>query len=172
MIVAPLRRLLEHEGGHFLDRPRGGNAAILSVLTRDDFKADPLRVLIVDDDRIYGESLRAFLEADPRITVVDVVARFRPALGAAMIGDAELVLVDVHLSVDDSYAIVEALRNLRPELCVVMMSGLDASEFEERAIAAGASGAVGKSVFLERGRDFLISAYVRACDPYDAEAAG
>jgi DNA-binding NarL/FixJ family response regulator len=124
-----------------------------------DFSREPLRVLIVEDERIFAETLRHYLDLDERITVVDVAAAFRPALAAAMSQGVELALVDVKLGYDDGYAVIQALHDIRPEIVSVMMSGLDVDRFLDRAMRCGAAAAVEKSSFVEGGSDLVIGWY-------------
>jgi DNA-binding NarL/FixJ family response regulator len=127
-----------------------------------DFRVRPLEVLVVDDDRTFGESLALFLSGDERITVSDVACDLGAALDSTRAHHFDLALIDVRLETESGFQVVEALRDRYPELVTLMMSGLDKSEVEARALACGAQGVLEKTDLAKRGQEALLDAY-RAC---------
>jgi DNA-binding NarL/FixJ family response regulator len=94
------------------------------------------------------------------VDVVGVAHDFESALAAAGQG-ADTVLVDVLLKRSKGYEIVAALRAHHQRIAVLMMSGLDANEYEREAIAAGADGIVPKAAFVTDGSEALVRALPR-----------
>ena len=126
-----------------------------------DFQARPLEVLVVDDDRTFGESLALFLSDDERIAVCDIACDLAAALNSTREHHFDLALVDVRLDAwEGGYRVVEALREQHPELPTLMMSGLDKAEFEKRALACGAQGVLEKSDLARRGQEAVFDAYL------------
>jgi DNA-binding NarL/FixJ family response regulator len=125
-----------------------------------DFRVRPLEVLVVDDDRTFGESLALFLSDDDRIIVTDIACDLGAALDATRVRHFDLALVDVRLSIQSGFQVVEALRAQHPELATVMMSGLDKSEIEARALACGAQGVLQKTELARRGQQAVLDAYL------------
>jgi two-component system nitrogen regulation response regulator NtrX len=125
-----------------------------------DFRIRPLEVLVVDDDRTYGESLALFLSDDDRIIVTDIARDLGAALDATRVRRFDLALVDVRLSTQSGFQVVEALRAQHPELATLMMSGLDTSEVEARALACGAQGVLQKTDLARRGQGAVLDAYL------------
>jgi DNA-binding NarL/FixJ family response regulator len=125
-----------------------------------DFRVRPLEVLVVDDVRTFGESLALFLSDDDRIIVTDIAYDLGAALDATRARHFDLALVDVRLSIESGFQVVEALRAQHPELATVMMSGLDKSEIEARALACGAQGVLQKTELARRGQDAVLDAYL------------
>jgi DNA-binding NarL/FixJ family response regulator len=125
-----------------------------------DFRVRPLEILVVDDDRTFGESLAMFLSGDDRIIVTDIACDLGTALEATRVRHFDLALVDVRLSTQSGFQVVEALRALHPELATVMMSGLDKSEIEPRALACGAQGVLQKTDLARRGQEAVLDAYL------------
>jgi DNA-binding NarL/FixJ family response regulator len=125
-----------------------------------DFRAHPLEVLVVDDDRTFGESLALFLSGDERITVTDIVCDLGTALDSTQAHHFDLALVDVRLETQSGFQVVEALRERHPELATLMMSGLDRSEIETRAIACGAQGVLQKADLARGGQEAVLDAYL------------
>jgi DNA-binding response OmpR family regulator len=130
-----------------------------------DFRVRPLKVLVVDDDRTYGESLALFLGDDERITVSDVVCDLGTALDSTGAHHFDLALVDVRLDTQSGFKVVEALREQHPELATVMMSGLDRSEIEPQALASGADGVLQKTELARLGQEAVLDAYLAAPAP-------
>jgi two-component system, response regulator YesN len=125
-----------------------------------DFRTQPLEVLIVEDDETFSTALATFLDRDDRITVLGVARDLASALAEANKNEVDVALVDVRLGRIDGFGVVEALRSEHPSLVALMMSGLDASEFEQRAHAAGADGVLEKTDLARDARDAVIRAYL------------
>jgi DNA-binding NarL/FixJ family response regulator len=126
-----------------------------------DFRARPLEVLVVDDDRTFGRSLALFLEVDERITVSDIAFDLGSALDSASSRHFDLALVDVRLdSQENGFQVVSALLSQHPELATVMMSGLDRTEFESEALACGARGVLQKTDLTREGQGSVLEAYL------------
>jgi two-component system, NarL family, response regulator DevR len=124
--------------------------------------ADPVRVLIVDDHELLRETLRKLLELDERLEVVAVAHDFGSSIAAARRTDVDVALVDMRLGGDaeeDGFAVVEALRDLRPETVPLMMTSFDARAYEGRALAAGARGIVVKTAIVRHGGDVVLGAF-------------
>jgi DNA-binding NarL/FixJ family response regulator len=127
-----------------------------------DFRVRPLDVLVVDDDRTFGESLALFLGDDERITVSDIACDLGTALDATRTHHFDLALVDVRLDTQSGFQVVEALRERHPELATLMMSGLDKSEIELQARACGADGVLEKTELARLGQQAVLDAYLAA----------
>jgi len=101
------------------------------------------RVLIVDDHAGFRRFARSLLqaegvdvvgEAEDEASAVTAVARLRPAV----------VLLDVLLPGRDGIAVAERLRDLHPELAIVLTSSRAAREFGSRLRAVPVAGFVHK----------------------------
>jgi DNA-binding NarL/FixJ family response regulator len=125
-----------------------------------DFRDRPLEVLVVDDDQAFGESLALFLGDDERITVLEIACDLAGALASTRDHRFDLALVDVRLDTESGFTVVEALRVQHPELATLMMSGLDRSEIESRALACGARGVLQKADFTRLGQEAVLDAYL------------
>jgi DNA-binding NarL/FixJ family response regulator len=125
-----------------------------------DFRVRPLEVLVVDDDRTFGESLALFLSDDERIVVGDIACDLGTALDSTRSHQFDLALVDVRLNTQSGFQVVEALRKHHPKLATLMMSGLDKSEIESQALACGADGVLQKTDLARHGQGAVLDAYL------------
>lgn len=116
-----------------------------------------MRLVIVDDDDVFRTSLWHLLGDDPRIEIAGVADDLQSALAVVADG-VDTVLVDVLLGQKSGFEVVAELRRKNDRLVLLMMSGLDASEYEHEARAAGAHGIVTKTSFVGNGVEALIAA--------------
>jgi DNA-binding response OmpR family regulator len=144
-----------------------GHTAVMSVR---DFSVHPLEILVVDDDRTFGESLAVFLSDDERLIVTDIACDLATALDATSVNHFDLALVDVRLNCQSGFQVVEALRARHPDLATLMMSGLDESEIEARARACGAQGVLQKTELARRGQQAVLDAYLAGLHDLAAHA--
>jgi two-component system nitrate/nitrite response regulator NarL len=108
--------------------------------------ADPITVLLADDQRAYREGLARAI-ADHRCLELVAVARDGDeAFGAIDSLEPDVALVDVRMSGMEGTEMCAELRRRRPELGtrVLLMSAHDETAMAERVEHAGADGFVAK----------------------------
>jgi DNA-binding NarL/FixJ family response regulator len=101
---------------------------------------DPVRVLVVDDQRLIRESIASLLDIQPGIQVVGTASDGREAVDRAVELMPDVVLMDVRMPVMDGIGAVLALASRAPRCRVVMLTTFDDEEYVVRALRAGASG--------------------------------
>jgi DNA-binding NarL/FixJ family response regulator len=119
---------------------------------------DPVRVLIVDDHKLFADALSLFLERDHRIEVIGTASSGREAVDLALARYADVVLMDVFMRGMDGIEATKELRSVRPEAHVIVLSGIDSDDLGEQARAAGADGHLQKGLV----HDKLVDAVLRA----------
>jgi putative two-component system response regulator len=110
--------------------------------------ADASRVLIVDDDEFVVAALERTLHTNG-FTEVRSVTDSRDVLPAFEDFQPDIVLLDMHMSGPDGFAVVRQIRALVPPgmfLPVVMISGDSAPDLRQKALAVGANDFVAKPV--------------------------
>ncbi len=117
----------------------------------------PLRVLVVDDERLFAELMRVALGSAPDIEVVGVVHDVASVLAQTPALCPAVVLADYHLPDGTGADVARALRRTAPDVAVLILTG-DPSNTTLAEVAR--SGAVGH-LTKERGLDEVVQA-VRA----------
>ena len=123
-----------------------------------------IRVAIVDDQEVVRVGLAAILSSADDIEVVLEGETGQDAVTAARThADLDVIMVDIRMPGLDGLAATALIRDLRPELAVIVLTTFGEDDYVIRALEAGASG-----FLLKRAsRTELISA-VRAAAAGDA----
>ena len=103
----------------------------------------PLRVVIADDDERYCELVADLLYERPELEVIGIAKDGEEAVQLACWQDADIVLMDIDMPRIDGIVATRLVRNARPRMCVLMLSGADPDRIQE-AREAGAIGYVDK----------------------------
>lgn len=118
-------------------------------------------VLIVDDHRMFGESLSRLLSDEDGISVLGVATTGEAAVEVALRLHPQVVLMDYQLPDRDGVAVTEEIKSREPAIMVVMLTGLGDERLLLASIEAGCSG------FLTKDR-----AAAEVADAVRAAAAG
>src|SRR3954447_16104471 len=100
-----------------------------------------IRVLVVDDNDGFRESLASLLDAGD-FDVVGEAASGRQALELTRTLSPDVVLMDVRMPEMDGVETTRRLKSIRPSLGVVALTGLDGQRAVRDMLVAGASGYV------------------------------
>ena len=107
--------------------------------------ADPLRVVVVDDQALVRSGFTLILER-AGVEVVGEAADGLEALQVVGETDPDVVLMDVRMPRLDGIEATRRLTTLRPDLRVVLLTTFDLDEYVYAGVAAGASGFLLKDV--------------------------
>ncbi len=97
-----------------------------------------LRVLVVDDHRIFAEALAARLSADVRFGKVEVAYSAEQALALVHTHRPQVLLLDVGMGETSGIEIIDELTSARHDAVVVMVSGRTGTDEVIRAFSHGA----------------------------------
>ena len=102
-------------------------------------------MLLVDDDRLFAESVAARLGEDGRMDVVAIAADGAEAIDLASQLAPDLVLMDIAMPGLDGVAATREIVGRSPSTRVVMLTASTGRSDEEMSDAAGAIGFLRKS---------------------------
>ena len=149
--------------------------------------AAPIRLVLVDDHRMFRTGVRAELDevAGSAIEVVGEADDVQPAIDLISELQPDVVLLDVHLPGGGGQAVIQAIKATHPQVRFLALSASDAPEDVIAVIRAGARGyvtktistaeladaiqrvAAGDAVFSHRLAGFVLDAFAAA--PGDAK---
>lgn len=123
------------------------------TVTRDSLSATDssrkVRTLIVDDSESFRLAVSEVLEVEELANVTGFADNGAEAIQLAATTTPELVLMDVTMPVMDGLEAAAILKRLLPVTKVILMSGEETYEMQERALATGADGFFFKTAFPE-----------------------
>lgn len=106
-----------------------------------------IRILIVDDQRLFAESLRTVLESmDSDFTVVGLAENGEAALAVVDELAPSIVLMDVRMPRLDGVETTRQLHFRRPGLPILMLTTFEDEDYVRQALQYGASGYMLKSI--------------------------
>jgi len=106
-------------------------------------------MLVVDDEPLIRQGLRAWLERVGHITVIGEANNGAEAVALAQTLHPDVVLMDISMPPSDGLAATASLRAAVPHCAVVLLSLYDDASLRARALAAGAAALVGKQEGVE-----------------------
>ena len=123
-----------------------------------DFQSTPVRVVIVDDHRLFVDALALLLGHDDRLTVIGTAGDGRTAIELAVTEQAEVAVIDVRMPEIDGLECARRLRVQSPETRVILVTGLDDESLPEQAREAGAVALLVKGALHEQLKDAILAA--------------
>ena len=107
---------------------------------------DPIRVLLVDDQRLMREGLRILLELEPDLKIVGEAGDGQAALHAYAEVEPDVVLMDVRMAGMDGVEATWRLRERWPGARIIILTTFDDDEYVFEGLRAGAQGYLLKDV--------------------------
>ncbi len=104
-----------------------------------------IKVLIVDDQRTFGEALQLALSREKDMRVVDVVTDGGAAVEAAAEHHPDVVLMDVAMPGMNGIEATRRIKDADPDAHVLILSGYEDDLLLARAVQAGAIGLIRKT---------------------------
>jgi DNA-binding NarL/FixJ family response regulator len=126
-------------------------------LTRD-FQQTPVRVVIVDDHRLFVDALALLLGHDERLQVIGTASDGPTAIELVVDGGAEVAVIDVRMPEVDGLETARRLRKRSPDTSVILVTGLDEPKLVDQAKEAGAVALLRKGALHDQLKEEIIAA--------------
>lgn len=105
----------------------------------------PIRVMIVDDDALIRESLKMILELDQEIEVVGTCTNGEEAYHLVLEKSVDVVLMDIRMPVCDGISGTKKIKEVNPDIKVLILTTFKDDEFIFQALKNGANGYILKN---------------------------
>jgi DNA-binding NarL/FixJ family response regulator len=124
----------------------GTGAAIRKASGRDDtVRSQPITVLIVDDERTFGEALQVALGREKDLRIVHVATDGPQGVRAASRHHPDVILIDAAMPGMSGIEATRRIKEADPDAAVLILSGQEDEHLLARAVQAGAAGLLPKS---------------------------
>ncbi len=119
----------------------------------------PIRVMIADDHRSFGEALEIALDKEHDLTIIEVVTGGADAVRTATEQQPDVVLMDLQMPGVDGIEATRRIRQGGTTSAVIVLSGERDEVSLARAIQAGARGFLPKTEAIDELADAIRRAY-------------
>jgi DNA-binding NarL/FixJ family response regulator len=116
-----------------------------------------ITVLVADDHEVVRTGLARLLEGS-EITIIAEAENGEQAVEQTMKHNPDVVLMDIRMPETDGLMALEKIREIKPDVRIVMLSTYDNPTYVARSVALGAA----DYVLKDSGREELIAAIQRA----------
>ena len=116
-----------------------------------------VRVLIVDDQEPFRSAARLVIELTDGFEVAGEAVSGEESLAMVEELEPDLVLMDINLPGIDGIEATRRIAATHPGIGVLVVSTYEATEYEPRALAAGAVAFIGKSDFSPEALDAVMA---------------
>lgn len=106
----------------------------------------PVRVLLVDDSEVVRMGLRALLDAEPGITIVDEAGTVATAVAACDSHQPDVVLLDIRLPDGSGFDACRQILRRQPDVRVLILTSVVDEHLVDEAIRAGTHGYLLKEI--------------------------
>jgi DNA-binding NarL/FixJ family response regulator len=107
-------------------------------------------LMIVDDHPMVREGLAAMLESERDFVVSALAATGEEAVAIGKMSKPDVVMSDIRMPGIDGFGVLAKLKEIHPDIRVLLMAGMPLKEEENRAREEGAKGYLPKNVDQDR----------------------
>jgi Response regulator containing a CheY-like receiver domain and an HTH DNA-binding domain len=112
-------------------------------------KEHRIRIAVIDDHRVFAQALATRLSAEPDLEVVGTAGSSVGALELSSHSEIDVVVLDLDLGGEDGLGVGRLLRDLLPDLGIVIVTGTADDARVAEAVQMGVRGWVGKQGAIE-----------------------
>ncbi len=126
-------------------------------------KLPPIRLLVIDDNSIFLQTLVRFLSRDVRLTVIGTATN--AAEGLILVKDLNpgLVLVDLQMPETSGLQLIPLIRSQAPDVCILAMTFHDDRVIQRAALQRGAHAVIQKDEMFQELIPLIHQLYETGC---------
>lgn len=113
-----------------------------------------IKILIADDHMMFREGLKQILSKQPDIIVLDEAGNASELIEKVRREDFDVILLDIAMPGRDGIDALKEIKQLKPDLPILVLSMYPEDQYAVRAIKAGASGYLTKN---RAGRELIVA---------------
>ena len=120
--------------------------------------SDSLRLILADDQPLFLEGLRgAIVNRHPGLSVVGTAANGREAVELVREHRPDLAVLDIRMPVMDGIACAAELKQIDPDIKIVLLTTFNESELLRRGLTAGINGYILKESPIDEIIDSIVA---------------
>jgi len=108
-----------------------------------------INILIADDQELMRQSLKIMLSSQPNFAVTDTVSNGREVMESIKKNKPDIILMDIRMPEMDGVVCTQKVKEIAPDIKVIILTTFDDDEFVFNAIKFGASGYLLKGTSLK-----------------------
>ena len=108
-----------------------------------------INILIADDQELMRQSLKIMLSSQPNFAVTDTVSHGREVMESIKKNKPDIILMDIRMPEMDGVVCTQKVKEIAPDIKVIILTTFDDDEFVFNAIKFGASGYLLKGTSLK-----------------------
>jgi len=108
-----------------------------------------IRILLVDDQKLVRQGLKALLELDPELDIIGSVSDGQAAIEQVDVLNPDIALIDIRMPGMDGVTATRIISERFPETKTIVLSGYDDEEYLAEALRSGAKGYLLKDTPVE-----------------------
>jgi DNA-binding NarL/FixJ family response regulator len=101
---------------------------------------EKIKVLIVDDHKMFCESLAALISMGSEVEVLGIANSGKEAIGKTELLKPDIVLIDIKMKDFDGIETMRKIKEKLPDIAFIMLTMFSDEEYVMEAIKAGAKG--------------------------------
>lgn len=118
-----------------------------------------IKVLIADDQELIRHSLQIVLNSKSDINVIDVAADGQEVIQSVRKNKPDIILMDVRMPKMDGVQCTKIIKEVHPQIKIIILTTFDDDEYVYSALKYGASGYLLKGVSVEELSNAIRTVY-------------
>ena len=118
-----------------------------------------IKILIADDQELIRQSLMIILDSVPDFEVVDCVADGIEVMASVKEEKPDVILMDIRMPRMDGVVCTQRIKELYPDIKIIILTTFDDDEYVFNALKFGASGYLLKGISMKELSDAIRKVY-------------